>query len=811
MNIRTDWQAGTGILHLRDADFHAAAAELFDSKGKPLGKQEQDTEKKEAWFHFPGVQAWSPESPVLYTLRLSSIHEGKAVEPFELRTGFRNIRKEKNRVFLNDTPLKLWGLNYREPLPEEGRNCENELRLFKQAGINYLRSLYYPYSKTTLDLCDEMGIIVEQCAPFYETGQTAPSLQNIPGEKQNFISEFSAMFQDSLIHPSVLIWCLGGNSSWGANFRAGLALARETDPARLVNFHYPMTIPEEEDAPDIWSVTHIDWRLEMDRHYDQFTIFHTQGADNEIGYAVGEDSWNTKPVLHINFAMPPCYNRDEIERDYGIREFWGEGLGRFKEKMLKADGCLGGAIMAAVDEDGTFLRRLKGHNWGILDKRGNPKPEYHHVRMAFRGHELLENEKLTAAPEYNPAPSLDGGPYTVSQETEVLRVQNRCCRFVFSRATGLLLEAAISGVTVLSDGPFLQTTRLSLGGWRGRIEDAAPVPAGARVVITGEYTGVVSLRFILDIDTKSLLSVTVEILSLHKPMPHSVKAGVGVDPGGLAELGIAFTAAPGAESLYWKRRTLLPWYPEGHPGRSEGIALRVNINDFCSMKHHIKTAELRYPSCGIAVPEQGELSVRVEEQDDPLLVLDDRDGRLKYDGLWREMDDYCGNYLGTESLSDEKGAAMEYHFEGTGVRVYGPKDIIYGLGEAWVDGESPVQFSQYLDEVDISAASRGYEKRYGLPLFAVSGLKYGPHTLHVRVIGEKAAGDTGVLSQGAYVSIDCVVTETLSAKPPLRLILNRDFNYPRLVRGNYMRKPVVFAIGDRITAAIRLFSKEVVK
>ena len=73
------------------------------------------------------------------------------------------------------------------------------------------------------------------------------------------------------------------------------------------------------------------------------------------GYATGRAEDYTMPALHDIYAPAPCRSLDEIERDPGIREFWGESLKRHWEKMESMPGCLGGAILAAIDEEGVVL------------------------------------------------------------------------------------------------------------------------------------------------------------------------------------------------------------------------------------------------------------------------------------------------------------------------------------------------------------------------------------------------------------------------------------------------------------------------
>ena len=80
-----------------------------------------------------------------------------------------------------------------------------------------------------------------------------------------------------------------------------------------------MSIPEEEPQMDVWPVHDIDWRLPFDKTYDQVVIFHTPGAENEIGYMIADADYPV-PVLHEVWSPVVCHNRDEIQRYLLIRE-----------------------------------------------------------------------------------------------------------------------------------------------------------------------------------------------------------------------------------------------------------------------------------------------------------------------------------------------------------------------------------------------------------------------------------------------------------------------------------------------------------
>lgn len=53
---------------------------------------------------------------------------------------------------------------------------------------------------------------------------------------------------------------------------------------------------------------------------------------------------------------------------------------------------------------------------------------------------------------------------------------------------------------------------------------------------------------------------------------------------------------------------------------------------------------------------------------------------------------------------------MHLSFMGTGIRLYGPLDINYGMCRICLDGQEAEIAGQYPDKVDFPGMSRGYEK-----------------------------------------------------------------------------------------------------
>lgn len=883
--------------------------------------EDADSAKKrysvETVFSCPEVRLWDCEHPVVYGLHVKLSCGGRELWSGTRKAGFRRLEKRGKLLLWNGTPLKLKGVCYRER-KDDWEGTRRDLELFAKANINFLRSIYAPFSARLLEACDEMGFLVENTAPFYEIGQTKTATQDLPHCRESFIRPVKEMLEDGC-HVSILIWSLGHDCAWGSNFREAAELIRSVDTVRPLTFHLPMSIPEEEEQMDIWPVHYADWKQPFDVCYDQMVIFHTPGAENEIGYMTGQADGIEVPVLHEVWSPVACHNRDEIERDPAIREFWGHSIARFAEKSYQSQGCLGGAVLSGVDEDGCF-EEMGAYEWGILDRQHQPKPEYFHVKTAYspiivreafqEGHELVlkvENRflytdlkecRLEVCGKEIPGTVLRGAPGSVaecripwenggafsslhpqekaaftfiltrynrqvityeytgqkerrrpddplragqtegygpleivdSRETDgLLVVRNKEISYRFSGKSCLLEEASAGGRRILAGGPYLHTTRLLLGEWTGERLEAVREGDKVCVTISGSYRDTAKVDFTLLLSPDGTVDTSYQVEKLWRHMPHTVKAEIGMDPGGLNEKGVWYLLDAGMEKLSWDRETL--WessprgrlevrggktqedadekaylrisYPSGHIGRPEGEACLKDDMDFFAARHHIYHAQIvREDGSGVQILSDGGYSVRLERAPGltPLAVIDDRDARMEYEGAWYQMDDYCGNYQGTESLCGAAGSKVRIPFEGTGIRLYGPYDINYGMCDIYLDGElAAANVSQYPDKVDFPGMSRGYEKRYGRLLYQVSGLPEGPHTLTVAVSGKAVLG-----AQNTYTAIDYAVLEGGAYPEGLKLCVNQDYNYARLVRGCYKRERAVLTEGRKESFRIRL-------
>ena len=327
---------------------------------------------------------WDAEHPNLYRLEGHILSDNRLIEKIHKNIGFRQVKVIKNRLYVNGAEVKLRGACRHDITAHHGHYMTNEelkrdVLLFKEANINYIRTSHYPPYEAFLDLCDELGMYVEDEAAFAFIGSTLKFTPKEPHYAQRFLSFYAEMLERDKSHPSVIIWSLANESICGYNFDLGNEYVHATDGTRPTKFSYPMTVRNEAEQPDIWSV-----------HYNAYYSKLGEKNDNQgFGYSYGAD----KPILNDEYAHLCAYNRQEIQRDPYIRLFWGEGLYEFWNNIYKTEGALGGAIWAGIDHTPCDYN-LDHYEWGIVDIYRRKKPEFWCVKKAYSPIRLDEKSTI---------------------------------------------------------------------------------------------------------------------------------------------------------------------------------------------------------------------------------------------------------------------------------------------------------------------------------------------------------------------------------------------------------------------------------
>jgi beta-glucuronidase len=116
--------------------------------------------------HRVGAPAlWSPSSPRLHRLEVELRRGGELADRYVLRTGIRTVAVAGDQLLLNGAPVQLRGFGRHEDFPVLGRGTApalgaRDLLLMRQAGANSFRTAHYPCDEETLDIADQLGLMV---------------------------------------------------------------------------------------------------------------------------------------------------------------------------------------------------------------------------------------------------------------------------------------------------------------------------------------------------------------------------------------------------------------------------------------------------------------------------------------------------------------------------------------------------------------------------------------------------------------------------------------------------------------------------
>jgi beta-galactosidase len=177
------------------------------------------------WFNPVGdVVLWSPDTPRLYTVRVTLSPTGGQPHTAEATIGFREAEFRTDGFYLNGERLAIFGLNRHQLFPYIGMAAAARLQrrdaeiLKYDLNCNMVRCSHYPQSPRFLDACDELGIMVWQEPPGWQyVGDTTWQdlvLQNVRD-----------MVVRDRNRPSVILWATRLNET--ANYPGLYTLARQ--------------------------------------------------------------------------------------------------------------------------------------------------------------------------------------------------------------------------------------------------------------------------------------------------------------------------------------------------------------------------------------------------------------------------------------------------------------------------------------------------------------------------------------------------------------------------------------------------------
>ena len=171
----------------------------------------QVAQTKGASLKVENPQLWSPETPVLYTLR-TSVYDasGKLADEVSTMFGFREARFEAESGFwLNGKNIKLKGVCLHQDAGSLGVAVPDEvwlrrLKTLKAIGCNAVRCSHNPPSPEFLTMCDTLGLLViDEAFDKWKSGYYEPFYDNCAHQ------DITDMVRRDRNHPSIIVWSIG--------------------------------------------------------------------------------------------------------------------------------------------------------------------------------------------------------------------------------------------------------------------------------------------------------------------------------------------------------------------------------------------------------------------------------------------------------------------------------------------------------------------------------------------------------------------------------------------------------------------------
>jgi len=278
--------------------------QVFDAVGNSVHKSTQTLSSwngftELARFHITEPKLWSPLSPHLYRCGVTlTTSAGQA--HLDERFGVRSIEFVEHGPFkLNGQRLLLRGTQRHADHAEVAAamsddQVRQEMHLIREMGANFVRLAHYQQDRLVLELCDELGMMVWEEAPWCRAGVGSEAFQ------QNAKDMLAHMIDQHYNHPSIILWGLGNEDDWPNEYpridetairgfmTAMRDYAHRLDSSRMTAFRrcdFARDIPDVY-SPSLWA----GWYRGNYREYEQSLVVQRDRVKRFIHIEWGADS-----------------------------------------------------------------------------------------------------------------------------------------------------------------------------------------------------------------------------------------------------------------------------------------------------------------------------------------------------------------------------------------------------------------------------------------------------------------------------------------------------------------------------------------
>ncbi|MBO5940202.1 MAG: DUF4982 domain-containing protein, partial [Kiritimatiellae bacterium] len=407
--------------HVLPGSVYITTPEVTAKRAKVCVRYEMSKSgRKERAFYVENPRLWDIDDPYLYTVEV----EGDAY-----RYGIRTIafHSDERRFQLNGRTVPLNGVSMHHDFGVLGAAWnraaqKRRLLLFKEAGVNAIRSSHNPPDEGLLELCDELGLLFKD-----EVFDEWRHIGRAGKRKNGYTNIFDVWHERDLRswvrtdrnHPCVIMYSVGNEicegfekiAPYGEYVETSRSLARfvaQEDPTR------PATVANNNPAnytngfPSVLALmgcNYFSWQYPaLKRIYPDVPFFATESvcmssSRGEYHFPV-EQKWSKASFenfynssygweaagwgnLHAGWACPPdvqWYWMDQVETclgefvwtgvDYLGGPYWCD---EWRKKPRFSDPAVQKKAMAEVEKRGMTRAAIHTCNTGFIDQAGFKK------------------------------------------------------------------------------------------------------------------------------------------------------------------------------------------------------------------------------------------------------------------------------------------------------------------------------------------------------------------------------------------------------------------------------------------------------
>lgn len=350
-----------------------------------LAPNEEYTLEVEAAF--PGVLAWRSKEPNLYLVKLHISRDGKIVDDYIDRVGFRQVMVSGKDILVNGEKIYMKGFNRHEDYATVGcaiplQLMVQDMDLMQEMNANAVRTCHYPNDERFLDLCDERGMYVWEENHARGLGLERMQNPNFDRQCRDCIDE---MIENHYNHPSIVIWgilneCASETEEGRKKYAAQYAQIRSLDRSRPTTSATCRHLTDIcLDLPDVVSFNmYSGW-------YKDVPIDETNSTEIEWIRKSGGDG---KPIIVSEFGAAAIYGYRDRAHCKWSEERQADIIRDNLEVYMNDENICGVFVWQFADcrvtEEEWFATRARCHNnKGVVDEYRRPKLAFDTIKEMY--------------------------------------------------------------------------------------------------------------------------------------------------------------------------------------------------------------------------------------------------------------------------------------------------------------------------------------------------------------------------------------------------------------------------------------------